>query len=280
MQMGGHVAVKLPFETCGVGDGYACPGPVTVRRLSKEEQERYPPVRPTRQEMEADMAAGLTATESARKWGISLKVWVQLAKQRGIEVKKQKDVDVMPSLGAVAVGSEGQCMVGDVAAEESFDKLVGEKGAPTHSLLECLRRGLPIECAQRMKPVDLTKEMVEELLARGASKVVIMRAYGFRADRFYSQLRAWGLATGPELRSKPTRKMSAVAAKKVDTTLSLGEAIKRMSRLRDNVEACARLLTLAREHGLATDDIVTLLQDGRAKWEVELDRLGQARVVM
>lgn len=24
----GHVAVTLPFETCGVGDGYACPGPV------------------------------------------------------------------------------------------------------------------------------------------------------------------------------------------------------------------------------------------------------------
>lgn len=90
----------------------------------------------------------------------------------------------------------------------SVPKIATEQSAPgdcktttvtlQHTPVECIKRGLPVEEALQMKPLDLNKADGLYLLENGLSKQCIKRLYGFKSDAtLYVRLKVLGLHPWP-----------------------------------------------------------------------------------
>lgn len=62
--------------------------------------------------------------------------------------------------------------------------------------LDCVRKGLPLEQACKMKAEDLTEEVARELLAAGVQKSQLCRLFRLSVGALYYKLGKWGLHKG------------------------------------------------------------------------------------
>jgi len=90
----------------------------------------------------------------------------------------------------------------------SVPKIATDQSAPSecktttvtlqHTPVECIKRGLPVEEALQMKPLELNKTDGLFLLKHGLSKQCIKRLYGFKSDAtLYVRLKSLGLHPWP-----------------------------------------------------------------------------------
>lgn len=107
------------------------PGGLIIRQLTEEERRRYPPERPTREDLLADREAGLNTLDIARKYGKSLACVEGVAKHYRIGIKtgrpdperaalRKKIEEEMAAMKAAATGKEA----GEVPASKNLGSVL------------------------------------------------------------------------------------------------------------------------------------------------------------